>query len=63
MPKETLTIIDNRTGKTYEIPIDIVNLAAVKLVFAKMGTQKCFVIVSGHKTDFLAVDLVRDLHA
>ena len=43
-----------------KVSIDIVNLATMKLRLAKMGTQKCLVIVAGHETDFLAVDLVRD---
>ncbi len=46
---------------TDEISIDVVNFAALKFVFAQMGPQKRFVIVSGNKTNFLAVDLVGDL--
>ena len=46
-----------------EVSIDIVNFAAMKFVFAEMRTQKCFVIVSGNETDFLAVDLVGDFQA
>ena len=48
---------------TDEISIDVVNFAALKFVFAQMGTQKRLVIVSGNKTNFLAVDLVGDLQA
>ena len=44
----------------YEISIEIVNLAAMKCRIAKMRTQESFVIVSWHKTNLLAVDLVRD---
>jgi hypothetical protein len=46
---------------TEKIPGNIVNLAAMKLAFAQMRAQKCFVIVSGNKADFLAVHLVRNL--
>ena len=46
-----------------EISIDIVNLAAMKFVFAEMRTQKRFVIVSRNKTNFLAIDLVGDFQA
>ena len=46
-----------------EISIDIVNLAAMKFVFAKMRAQEGLVIVAGNKTNLLAVDLVRDFQA
>src|SRR5215831_16029743 len=46
---------------TDEISSDVVNFAAMKFVFAQMGTQKCLVIVAGNKTNFLAVNLVGDL--
>src|SRR5436190_3241893 len=46
-----------------EIPGNIVNLAAVKLIFAQMRTQKCLVIVAGNKTDFLAIRLVGNFEA
>jgi hypothetical protein len=48
---------------TDEIPIDVVNFAAVKFVFPQMRTQKRLVIVARNKTNFLAVDLVSDLEA
>src|SRR5689334_3371244 len=46
-----------------ESPVNVINVAAVKFVFAEMGTQKRLVIVAGNKANFLAVDLVRDLEA
>ena len=46
---------------TDEIPINVVNFAAVKFVFAQMGTQKRLIIVAGNETNFLAVDLIGDL--
>ena len=46
-----------------EISIDIVNLAAMKFVFAQMRAQKRLVIVAGNKTNFLTVDLVGDFQA
>jgi hypothetical protein len=46
-----------------EVPIDIVNFAAVKFAFAQMGTQKRFVIISRYETNFLAIDLVGDFQA
>ena len=46
-----------------KIPVNVINVAAVKFVFAQMGTQKRLVIVPGNKTNFLAVDLVGDLEA
>src|SRR5262245_2517618 len=48
---------------TDEIPIDVVNFAAVKFVFAQMGTQERLVIVAGNETNFLAIDLVGNLEA
>jgi len=45
---------------TYKIPIDIVNLAAMKFILAEVGTQKSPVIIARDKADLLAVDLVRD---
>ena len=46
-----------------KISIDIVNLAAMKFVLAKVRAQKCLVIIARHKADLLTVDLVRDLQA
>jgi hypothetical protein len=48
---------------TDEIPLNVVNVAAVKFVIAQMGTQKRLVIVAGNKANFLAVYLVGDLEA
>src|SRR5262249_1215843 len=48
---------------TDEVPINVVNFAAVKFVFAQMRTQKRLVIVSGNETNFLAVTLVCDFEA
>src|SRR5262249_29639943 len=48
---------------TDEIPSDVVNFAAVKLLVAQMRTQKRLVIVAGNKTNFLAIDLIGDLQA
>src|SRR5207237_4243552 len=41
-----------------EISINIVNLAAMKFVFAEVRAQKRFVIISRHETNFLTVDLI-----
>ena len=46
-----------------EVALQIVNPAAVELVFAKMRTQERFVILSGHETDFLAIGFVCHLQA
>ena len=46
-----------------EIAVEIVDLAAMKIGFAKMRPQKGAIIVTGHETDLLAVDFVRDLQA
>src|SRR5438874_11796655 len=46
-----------------EVSSDIVNLAAMKFVFAEMGTQESLVIVAWNETNFLAVDLIRDFQA
>ena len=35
----------------------------MKFRFAKVRTEKRLVIVAGHETDFLAVDLFRDFQA
>jgi len=43
-----------------KISIDIVNLAAMKLVLAEVRTQKYLIIIARDKADLLAVDLVRD---
>src|SRR6476620_29636 len=48
---------------TDEIPVDIVDFAAMKFVFAQMRTQKSLVIVAGNETNFLAVALVCDPEA
>jgi hypothetical protein len=48
---------------TDKIPVNVINVAAVKFVFAYMGTQKRLVIVAGNKANFLAVYLVGDLEA
>src|SRR6516164_1954182 len=48
---------------TDKIPLNVINVAAVKFVIAQMGTQKRLVIVAGNKANFLAVDLVGDLEA
>ena len=44
-----------------EVPIDIINLTAMKLVFADVRTQERLVIVAGNKTNFLTIDFVGDL--
>ena len=44
----------------HEISVHVINFAAVKLAFAQMRAQECFVIVSWYKADFLAIDFVRD---
>ena len=49
-----------RSLHPYEVPIGIVNLAAMKLIFSEVRSQKCFVIIARHKADFLTVDLVGD---
>src|SRR5207237_8716322 len=46
-----------------EVALQIVNAAAMKLVFAKMRTQERFVILSGHETNFLAIGFVCHLQA
>ena len=46
-----------------EVSIDIVNLTAMKFFLAEMRTQKRFVIVPRHETNFLTVDLIGDLQA
>jgi len=43
-----------------KVSIDVVNLAAMKLVFTEMRTQKRFVIIAGNETDLLTVELVGD---
>ena len=48
---------------TNEISVNVENFAAVEFAFAQMGTQKRLVIVTGNKTNFLAVYLVGDLEA
>ena len=47
----------------HEISGDIVNLAAMKSRVAETRAQEGFVIVTGHKTNLLTVDLVRDFQA
>ena len=42
-----------------EISLNIVNLSALKFVFAKVRAQERFVVVSRHETNFLTVDLIR----
>ena len=44
-----------------KISMDIINLATMKLIFAKVRAQKCFVIVARDKADLLTVDLVGNL--
>jgi citrate synthase len=39
MPKDTLTIIDNRTGKQYEIPIELGTIRAMDLREIKTGPE------------------------
>src|SRR5262249_17232475 len=46
-----------------EVSLNIVNCAAMKFALAQMRTQKRLVIVSGNKTNLLAVNLVGDLQA
>src|SRR4051812_29117446 len=46
-----------------EIAVDIVDLTAMKVLGADVRPQKRLVIVSGNKTDFLAVGLFRDFQA
>ncbi len=46
-----------------KIAVNIVNLAAMKLAFAQMRTQKCLVVVSWDETNLLAIDFVRDFQA
>src|SRR5207247_10373252 len=44
-----------------EVPIDIVNLAAMIFVFAKVRTRKRFVIIFRSYTNYLTFSFVRDL--
>src|SRR6266404_6976293 len=46
-----------------EISINIVNLAAMKFVFAEVRTQKRFVIISRYETNFLAIEFVGHFQA
>ena len=46
-----------------EVSVDIINLAAMKFVFAEVRTQKRFVIISRYETNFLAIDLVGHFQA
>ena len=46
-----------------EVSIDIINLTAMKFVFAEVRTQKRFVIISRYETNFLAIDLAGDFQA
>jgi hypothetical protein len=46
-----------------EVSIDIINLAAMKFVFAEVRTQKRFVIISRYETNFLAIDLLGHFQA
>src|SRR5204862_4189658 len=51
----------NSFMRSDEVALQIINPAAVKLVFAKMRTQKRLIILSGHETNFLAIGFVCDL--
>src|SRR6266496_4825925 len=48
---------------TNEVSIDVVNFAAMKFIFTQMRAQKRLVIVTGNKTNFLAVNLDGEIQA
>ena len=66
-PRQTFALPDreefNAVMFAQKISCNIVNFAAMKLVFAEVRTQKCLIIVPGNKADFLAIHLVRNPEA
>src|SRR5205823_12369978 len=48
----------NSVVRSNEVTVEIVNSAGMELVLAKMRTEECFVILSRHETNLLAVRFV-----